>query len=48
MAFYEVVMNKALRTEDDGAEVSVETACGPPRSFSPSSTGVNGAPTSWS
>ncbi len=47
MAFYEVVMNKAFRTlVDDGAEVSVETGLGPPRSFSPSSTGVSAAPTS--
>ena len=38
-------MNKAFRSLVDGrTEVSVEPACEPPRSFSPSSTGVSWAP----
>ena len=46
MAFYEVVMTKAFRTLVDAAPRSVwRPACEPPRSFSPSSTGVRGAPT---
>ena len=49
MAFFEVVMAKAFRTLVDDAPRSVwRPACEPPRSFSPSSTGVSGAPTSSS
>ena len=48
-AYFEVVMNKAFRSlVDDCTEVSVETGLQPPRSFSPSSTGVSWAPKSWS